>query len=343
MAGDAVPSIKPGFAFACSPERTRHVFLPEHIDRLRAIGTLLDDDPMETFAGDHARAILAHTEILITAWGCPRIDAATLAAAPRLRLVAHAAGTVKPFLDPVVLDAGVLVTNAADANALPVAEFTLAAILISNKRVMDFRRLYREARTTPLPGGLADAPIGNWRRTIGLVGASRIGRRVIELLRPFDFEVLLFDPYVPADEAARLGVRALSLDELMATSDVVSLHAPALASTRHMIDAGRLARMRDGATLINTARGSLVDPAALTRELVSGRIAAVIDVTEPEVLPADSPLYDLPNVFLTPHIAGAMGLERARLGALVVEEVERFCRGEPLRHRVDPASYALQA
>ena len=150
----------------------------------------------------------------------------------------------------------------------------------------------------------------------------------------------------PDDHETAAMLRAVgfdSLDELMAESDVVSLHAPALDSTTHMIDAGRLALMRDGATLINTARGALVDENALVRELVSGRISAVIDVTTPEVLPADSPLYGLPNVLLTPHIAGALGNERSRLGATVVAEIERFIAGLPLSHGVAPETLHLQA
>jgi len=151
----------------------------------------------------------------------------------------------------------------------------------------------------------------------------------------FDLAVLLYDPFVTPDEAAALGVEPVRLDALLERADVVSLHAPSLPGTRHMLDARGLARMGDGATLINTARGGLVDQVALEAELVSGRIDAVIDVTEPEVLPATSPLYGLPNVLLTPHIAGALGLERQRLGALVADEVERYVRGEPLRHRVE--------
>jgi len=121
---------------------------------------------------------------------------------------------------------------------------------------------------------------------------------------------------------------------LVATSDVVSLHAPALLETHHMIDARRLALMPHGATLINTARGWLVDADALEKELVAGRIFAVIDTTEPEVLPEASPLYDLPNVFLTPHVAGAMGTETQRMAELAVDEIERYARGEPFHYAI---------
>jgi phosphoglycerate dehydrogenase-like enzyme len=187
---------------------------------------------------------------------------------------------------------------------------------------------------------LGDPKVGNNGKTVGIVGHSRIGARVIELLQPFDLEVVLYDPHYTS---ASQRVRNVELDQLMAEADIVSLHAPAIESTARMIDARRLALMPDGATLINTARGALVDQDALLRELVSGRISAVIDVTTPEVLPADSPLYDLPNVLLTPHIAGALGNERSRLGATVVAEIERFIAGEPLSHGVAAETLHLQA
>jgi phosphoglycerate dehydrogenase-like enzyme len=157
---------------------------------------------------------------------------------------------------------------------------------------------------------------------------------VIELLRPYDLEVALFDPFVDAEGAAALGATALGLDELCATSDVVSIHAPDLPETRGMIGARQLAAMRDGATLVNTARGRLVDHAALEAELVAGRLMAVLDVMHPEPLPPDSPLWQLPNVFLTPHLAGAQGRELARLTDLAIDQIERFVRGEPLTEEV---------
>jgi len=154
------------------------------------------------------------------------------------------------------------------------------------------------------------------------------------LLRPFDFDIQVADPYLSESDARALGVRCKELEALLASSDIVSLHAPELPETRHLLDRRRLALMRDDTTLVNTARGSLVDHAALEAELVSGRLSAVIDTTDPEVLPDNSPLFDLPNVFLTPHIAGAMGCETQRLAWLAIEEIERFARGEPFRFPV---------
>jgi phosphoglycerate dehydrogenase-like enzyme len=122
-------------------------------------------------------------------------------------------------------------------------------------------------------------------------------------------------------------VRRIELDELLRTSDVVTLHVPDLPSTRHLIDRAALALMRTGAVLVNTSRGSVVDEHALLEELRSGRLSAVLDVTAVEPAPDSSALYELPNVFLTPHLAGATGAEVARLTALAIDEIERYVRG----------------
>ncbi|MGW0939527.1 hydroxyacid dehydrogenase [Streptomyces sp. NPDC002666] len=273
-------------------------------------------------------AALAEAEVLFTCWGATPLTGPVLAAAPRLRAVVHAAGSVKHHITDACWERGIAVTSAAGANALPVAEFTVAAILFAGKQVLRSARRYGELRTghdwlDELDGS------GNYRRTVGIVGASRIGRRVIELLRPFDLDVLLYDPYVGADEAARLGVRPAALDELCTSSSVVSVHAPQLPETRHLIGAAQLAAMPSGATLINTARGSLVDEDALLPELTSGRLHAVLDVTDPDLPQASSPLYDLPNVLLTPHVAGSLGNELHRMADQALDELERFASGRP--------------
>jgi phosphoglycerate dehydrogenase-like enzyme len=328
------PGDRPKVVFARLGLVTEHLFTDEHYARLDALVDIVDRDPLESFKDERAEALLPQAEILVTGWGCPRIGSRVLDLAPDLRLVAHAAGTVRDLVTDSFWASGIPLISAADANAVPVAEFTVAAIVLANKRAFTLQRRYREAREYRLWDREVPA-MGNRGKVVGVVGASRIGRRVVELLRPFELDVVLSDPYVEDEEAAALGVRRLDLDELLETADVVSLHAPLLPETRHLLDATRLARLRDGAVLINTARGALVDTDALTYELVSGRIEAVIDVTDPEILPAESPLYDLPNVFLTPHIAGANGYEVARMADLAIDEIERFVRGEPLHFQVE--------
>ncbi|MFD7169989.1 hydroxyacid dehydrogenase [Streptomyces violascens] len=284
-----------------------------------------------------AAAALAEARILLTCWGAPPLTADVLEAAPHLRAVVHAAGSVKHHITAACWERGIAVTSAAAANALPVAEYTLAAILFAGKEVLRSAQRYAELRTSP--EWLSETErTGNYRRTVGLIGASRIGRRVIDLLRPFDFEVLLYDPYVSGTEAASLGVEQVSLDALCSRSSVVSVHAPQLPETHRMLGARQLALMPTGATLVNTARGSLVDEPALLAELLSGRLNAVLDVTDPELPPRESPLYDLPNVLLTPHIAGSLGNELHRMADRALDEVERFAAGVPFADPVLPAA-----
>ncbi|WP_156385909.1 hydroxyacid dehydrogenase [Devosia sp. Root685] len=326
----------PKLLFAMAGDKTRHVFDAATLDRLEQSCVLLARAPVENFTDPEARRLLGEAEILVTGWGCPMITPEVLRAAPNLRLIAHAAGTVKFTVDPAAYVAGIRVTHSAEANAVPVAEFTLASILFSAKHIFTLRDLYRADPSRRSSYALGDSEIGNFRRTVGIVGASRIGRRVIELLRNFDYSVLLYDPFVQAGDPDLAGVELVELDALMARSDVVSIHAPSLPSTRGMIGARQLKLMKDGAVFINTARGALVEEAALVAELQTGRIFGVIDVTDPEIPPVDSPLFTLPNVFLTPHVAGAIGTERLRLGLMAAEEIERFVEGRPMLYEVQP-------
>jgi phosphoglycerate dehydrogenase-like enzyme len=325
---------RPTVVLAMAPALTPDLFDDALRARLAALAELPDPEPLQRFDDERAARLLPRAEVLLSGWGCPRIDAALLDRAPRLRAVVHAAGTVKGHLDEAVWARGVRVSSAAAANAVPVAEYTVGAILLAAKRAFRLQRLYRDVRGFRLWPREVPAPLGSLGRTVGIVGASRIGRLVLEWLRPFDFARLVHDPFLAPAEARALGAEPVGLDELLARADIVSLHAPLLPETRGLLDRRRLALLRDGAVLINTARGALVDPAALADELASGRIDAVLDVTEPEILPADSPLYELPGVFLTPHVAGAMGAETRRLAALALDEIERLARGEPLAHEV---------
>ncbi|MGN9842161.1 NAD(P)-dependent oxidoreductase [Nonomuraea sp. H19] len=177
---------------------------------------------------------------------------------------------------------------------------------------------------------------GNAGRTVGVIGASAVGRKLLELLRPFDLHALLYDPTLATADG--LDAELVELPELMARSDVVTIHAPELPETRHLVGAREIALMRPGATLINTARASLVDQDALTKAVARGHIHAVLDVAEP-----DDELFGLPGVLLTPHVAGSVGTELHRLAAGAVAEVANIVAGRPLRYAVDPAAQHLKA
>ncbi|MFD9441336.1 hydroxyacid dehydrogenase [Streptomyces sp. NPDC060006] len=332
---------RPLALFAMTAENVPQIFPPDILTRL---GNAVEIDPTltaENFSDPRVRATLADTEILITGWGCPRIDETVLDAAPKLRAILHAAGSVKGMTSPAVWERGITVSSAAGANALPVAEYTLAMILLAGKDLFAHRDRFRARRAFPY--GAIVPGIGNFGRRVGIVGASRIGRRLIELLTPFDLEVSLADPYVDATRAADLGVPLLPLDDLLRSSDIVTVHAPQTPETHHLIGRRELALMPDGSVLINTARGALLDHDALIDELRANRLSAVLDVTDPEPLPTDSPLFDLPNAFITPHLAGSQGNEVARLGLTVTQEAERLLSGQELAHEIDHAVLARTA
>jgi phosphoglycerate dehydrogenase-like enzyme len=331
-----VSTITPPVVMLAMNESTLPQVLTEELrGRIDAIATVLEVRPAASFLDEPAvRDALGTVEVLLTGWGCPTITPEVLDAAPRLTAILHAAGSVKSIVDPAAFDRGIQVSSAAGANAVPVAEYAVGAIVLGGKRAFRLAAEYRSSRRKPLGGG-GITPMGNHRSTVGLLGASRIGKLVAERLRAFDFEVLVSDPYLTADEAKELGATLCDLDTLFATSDVLSIHAPLLPETTGLVNARLLGLLRDGAVLVNTARGKIIDAAALEAECRSGRIDAVLDVTDPEPLPPDSPLLDLPNVFVTPHLAGALGNEISRLGAVAVGELERLVAGLPLEHAID--------
>lgn len=321
-------SQRPLAVLAMQPWALPDLFPPDLLSRLGTLVRLDAGGAVTSFRTAEAAGALRGAEVLVTGWGCPRIDGAVLDAAPRLRAVVHAAGSVKGHVDPAVFARGVAVSSAAQANAVPVAEYTVAALVLAAKRVLT--RAHWFARDRAAGDWRSGAGTGLYGRTVGVVGASWTGRLVLERLRAYDVRPLLADPYATAEQAGALGAELVDLDELCRRSDLVTLHAPALPQTHHLLDARRLDLLKDGAALVNTGRGSLVDTAALTAHCVKGRIDAVLDVTDPEPLPADHPLLHLPNVLVTPHLAGSQGHELRRLGEFAVAEVERLVHGRPL-------------
>ncbi|MEB3368938.1 hydroxyacid dehydrogenase [Saccharopolyspora mangrovi] len=318
------------------------LFGAEEMARLRAVASLAEPVAVADFRSAAARARLAEVEVLITSWGCPALDDQVLRAAPRLQAVLHAAGSVRGHVGDAVLGRGLRVTTAADANAEPVARYTLAAILWASKKIPflapDVRTFrddwhYRDRKCLPVKA----------EQVIVLVGFSRVGRRVTQLLRDLGLgRVCVVDPVVDPREIVAAGAEPVSLAEALPHADVLSLHAPSLPETHHLIGAAELAALPEHAVLINTARGALVDTAALERACAAG-LHAVLDVTDPEPLPTDSPLYDLPNVMLTPHVAGSLGEETRRMSAAALTELERYAAGLPALAPVTAEALEVQA
>jgi phosphoglycerate dehydrogenase-like enzyme len=281
--------------------------------------------------------MLAEVEVIFSGWGAPVFDDEFLDAAPKLRAIFYGSGTVGYCMTPAVWSRGVVVTSANAANAIPVAEYILANILLSLKRT---RRLSDQVcRERAFVSG--DEVPGCYGTTIGLISLGDTARALLKMLRMFDVFIIAYDPFVREEEAHQLGVERVGLEELFLRSDVISLNTPLLDETTGMITGRHLETMKPEATFINIARGEIVRENELIEvALRRPDLEFVLDVTAPEPPDKDSPLYVLPNVVLTPHIAGSQGRECERLGQYMVEELQRFVRGEPLKWLVTPETAA---
>lgn len=276
-------------------------------------------------------SLLADAKVIFSGWGAPKMDAEFLAAAPNLKAVFYGAGSVKGMVTDDLWNRGIVVTSSWGANAIPVIEYTLSQILFSLKHGWQFaltiKRDGKYPRKDPVPGAYGS--------TVALISLGMIGRGVCEHLKRFDVNVIAYDPFIDPQAAAELGVELVSLDEAFARADVVSLHTPWLKETEKMIKGEHFRAMKEGATFINTARGAVVDEPAMIEALTARPdLFALLDVTYPEPPAPGSPLYTLPNVIVTPHIAGSMNNECRRMGQYAVDECRRYLNGEPLQWQV---------
>lgn len=278
--------------------------------------------------------VAGEARFVFSTWGMPALTEEEIGRLlPKVEAVFYAAGTVQGFARPF-LRRGVKVCSAWAANGLPVAEFTLAHILLGMRRTWGHVRELKEKRGPA--GWKAKGVTGSYGSTVALISLGMIGRRVVELLKPFDMKVIAYEPFARGGLAEELGIELVSLEECFRRGDVVSLHAPNLPSTRGMIRGEHFAAMKENATFINSARGAIVDAQGMFEVLGRrGDLTAVVDVCDPTEPPEEgSPFYTLPNVVLTPHIAGSMGNEVERMAAYMIDECERLLRGEALKYEV---------
>ncbi|MCL2088600.1 MAG: hydroxyacid dehydrogenase [Oscillospiraceae bacterium] len=273
--------------------------------------------------------VLSDCEIMFSTWGIPKIDRDFLRHAPNLKLVLYGAGSVKHFVTDASWDAGVRVCSAWVANDIPVAEYTLANILFGLKRGLQNARTYTESRGQQRT---SMSPAGCYHSNVGIISTGAIGRMVISLLKNFEVNIKAYDPYLTEERAKELGVEKTTLEDVFACCDVVSLHTPLLAETRGMITGKHIDSMKQGAMLINTARGAIIREDEMIRSLKErDDLFAVLDVTDPEPPAPDSQLWDMKNILLTPHIAGSMGNECYRNGLYMYEECCRYLDDLPMK------------
>ena len=295
--------------------------------RVEVLGPVVDCDNLLPRATD-----LRECDFIFTGWGAPRISE-LLPLCPRLKAIFFAGGTASYVLHPEVWERGIVVSSSYAANAVPVAEYALAAIIFGLKggwrSISDIKLDHNYVRRIEVPGAYGS--------TVGLISCGAIAKELLRLLRVFDLKTLVYDPYTSADEIRMLGAEPASMEEIFARAEVISLHSPELDETRGMIQGHHFASMKPGATFINTARGSIINEPSLY-EVARQRpdLQFVLDVVHPEPPAPGSPLFTLPNVIVTPHIAGAMGKECRRMGYYMLEELDRFLEGEPLQWEITP-------
>ena len=323
------PPVRKKAAFFGSPDLIDRVYGGDRKARVAAQTNLFPSVIRQADLAGCA-ADLKDLEVIFSTWGMPALTRQELDGLPCLKAVFYAAGSVQPFARPL-LERGILVVSAWHANAVAVAEFTLAQILLANKGYFQNTQNCRRR----VPWREAPHGEGNYGETVALLGAGAIGRRLIGLLQPFHLHLLVFDPYLSPDEAARLGVEKVSLEEAFTRAGVVSNHLADKPETERMLDGSLMMRLRDGATFINTGRGRTLDEDGLARVLQARpSLTALLDVTHPEPPEPDSPLYTLPNVHLTSHIAGAIGNEVLRMADCCLEEFAAWQAGRPLQYAI---------
>ena len=311
--------------------------------RRERISEITDLHPVVVNTGNLAEQApsLAEAEVVFSTWGMPLLTDEQLALLPSLKAVFYAAGSVKRFAEPL-LHRGIIVVSAWAANGVPVAEYALAQILLANKSY------FRNVRQCAMPDGRRAAVkdmAGNFCETVAILGAGVIGSKLIELLKPFTLNVIVWDPFLSQERATELGVEKVgSLAEAFSRGLVVSNHLANVPETRGLLHGELYGLMRRNATFINTGRGATVVEADLARVLAERPdLIALLDVTDPEPPEDSSPFFSLPNILLTSHIAGSQGDEVVRMADYMIGEFLSWDRGDPLRYRVTEDMLATMA
>lgn len=316
--------------------RSLFLFAPEYLDTVYNDESLaqiheLTENNGQVYAAEDIFAdpvLFEDVEIIFSAWGCPQMSSELLVALPRLKALFYASGSVRGLISDAFWARDILLTSAFQVNAIPVAEYACASIVFALKRAWSQNQKLRDGSLSARDSIDLGMYYGS---TVGVVSLGAIGQAVCQRLQHFDVDVIAYDPFAVDELFDVLQVeRVDSLEALFERGNVVSLHAPSLPQTEGMIRGEHLRRMPKKSTFVNTARGQIVNESEMVEVLCEREdLYAVLDVLVDESAFHASPLARMKNVFLTPHIAGAVGVERARMGAAAVEECRRYLNGKP--------------
>lgn len=310
------------------------VFAEKYFERLRKHGevALYDRDDFED--RDHVLEFVKDSDIIITSWHTPPIEKDIIDACPNLKGVFHAAGTIKPVMSDALMERkDIRLTAAATAIGEGVAESALAFAISACKGAFTMPRYTRAGEWN---AHNATDVIDFYDIKVGIVSAGFVGRHMIKLLKNFHVDILVYDPTLSAEQIAELGAEKRELNELLSECDVLSIHAPMIPATHHMINKDNIFLLKERAVIVNTSRGTIFDEEALIQLLRDRKKTfACIDVTEVEPPAEDNELRFLENVNLTPHLAGTAANGRRRIALHICEETERFMNGEKMRTEID--------
>lgn len=316
---------KPLVFVALPPRLYGLFFSPEVEGRLHSFADVMRNETDRDLSEEEMSERVREVDGAIFGWEGGSLTKRNIAQARNLKIIGQVGGTVRHIDTEAALARGIVIVNSAPAMSTSVAEFALALILDCLHDITFCDRLMRarqEGEAVPLGRELTG-------KRVGLIGFGLIGQKLAALLEPFDVEISVYDPYVPEDVIGDLGANSAPLEEVLTTSDVVSVHAGLTSETYHLLDRQRLDLLRPGAILVNTARGDIVDQEALLGKLKEGKLKVALDVFSEEPLPASDELRDLDNVILTPHRAAYTEEAYGLLGRIVVEDFVRFFSGQP--------------
>lgn len=321
--------------YVAIPEgENRSTFLnDENVAFLETLGRLTWNDTGDHLSADQLAHALRDVDVLVCGWGTPCLDESVLRYANRLKLVAYVCGSVANVVSDAMYDRGIRILSGNEIFAVSVAEGTIAYMLTALRYIPFYVNHMRAEGWRPNE----NYSRGLLGKTVGIVGYGAISRHLLGLLRPFGVKIKLYSGHMTQEEAAALGVEKASLEEIFSTCDVVSLHCARNAKNYHLVDSRLLSMLRDGAVLVNTARGDVIDEEALAKEAATGRIRVVLDVYEEEPLSMSSSLRGMDNVILMPHKGGPTQDLRPDAARIVLEDVARFQRGEPMQNEISPS------
>ena len=316
------------------------VFGEKYYERLRKMGEVKVYDKVDFSDEAYYLEFVKGSTVIVTSWDSPRIDEKILDLCPDLKAVIHAAGSIKPVISDAFIERKIRITNSAVAIGEGVAETALGFAISACK---GFYTLNEDTKNGLWQENIKTKVKDFYDIKVGVISGGAVGRHMVKLLKNFHVDILMYDPVLSAEAIQAIGAEKVSLETLMSECDVVSVHAPSIPATDNMLNASNLCLLQDGAVLINTSRGSVINEQDLIAELEKGRFFACIDVTQTEPPAKDNKLRSRPNVVLTPHIAGTATNGLRRVALHVCEEIERLLGGEKMRTEVNLADLAKMA